>query len=214
MQNNNRYSKYIALVALLISIVGVSLGFAAYSNTVQIKARAEVRPTTPDYEGGILSTDPDSPEEGPVTPTTTGGATAEAADLSEEGIENIVVHFTAPGQSATYSFYGYNNSEFVSYLNDVTLGSKTCTAAANLDGSTTTQAYINEACNDIVMTIAVGGNGDDFTDSDHDVNGHSLASGASEPIAVTIEYLSGGAVADGNFDVSFGTSTLTYGTVD
>lgn len=212
MQNNNRYSKYAALVALLISIVGITLGFAAYSNTVQIKARADVRPGTVPYEGGILSTDPDDPTEGPVTPTTTGGATAEPADLTEEGIENILVHFTAPGQTATYSFYGYNNSEFVSYLNDVTFGTKSCTAAANADGSETTPAYVAAACNDIVMYISASS--DDFTDTDHDVNGHSLASGSSEPIAVTIEYIGGGATADGNFDVNFGTSTLTYGTVD
>jgi len=211
MQNNNRYSKYVALAALLISVIGVSLGFAAYSNTVQIKARAEVRYDVP-QKPGILSTDPDDPTEGDVTPTTTGGATAEDADLTENGIENILVHFTAPGQTATYSFYGMNASEFTSYLNDVTFGTKTCTAAANQDGSTTTASYIAAACNDIVMYISASS--DDFTDTDHDVNGHSLASGSSEPIAVTIEYIGGGAVADGNFDVNFGTSTLTYGTVD
>lgn len=212
MQNNNRYSKYVALVALLISVVGVSLGFAAYSNTVQIKAQADVRPSGSNFEGGILSTDPDDPEEGPVTPTTTGGATAEVANLTENGIENIKVHFTAPGQTATYSFYGYNNSEFVTYLNDVTFGSKSCTAAANADGSTTTASYIAAACNDIIMYISASS--DDFTDTDHNVSNHTLASGASEPIAVTIEYIAGGAEADGNFDVNFGTSTLTYGTVD
>ena len=80
MQNNNRYSKYVALAALLISVIGVSLGFAAYSNTVQIKAKAEVRYDTV-QKPGVLSTDPDDPTEGPVTPTTTGGATAEPVQL-------------------------------------------------------------------------------------------------------------------------------------
>ena len=41
MQNNDRYSKYIAIIALLISIVGVSLGFAAFSDVVQINAAAD-----------------------------------------------------------------------------------------------------------------------------------------------------------------------------
>jgi len=87
MQNNNRYSKYVALVALLIAIVGVSLGFAAYSNTVTIKAAADYRADPkPVVE---LSTDPDGQDDGPVTPTTTGGATAEDADLTDDTIDDI-----------------------------------------------------------------------------------------------------------------------------
>ena len=42
MENNNRYSKYLAIIALVLSVIGVSLGFAAYTNTVTIKARADV----------------------------------------------------------------------------------------------------------------------------------------------------------------------------
>lgn len=207
MENNNRYSKYIAIIALLISVVGVSLGFAAFSNTVQIQAQADVRPDSSAYRGGVLSTDPNDVEEGTVTPTTSGGATAEAADLTETGIENIMVHFTAPNQSATYSFYGINKSEFLAYLNEVNFGSKSCTP-----GTGTTASYVTEACNDIVMTIAIGS--DSWTETDNDINGHTIDSQANEPITVTIEYLEGGATADGDFDVDFGTSTIKYGTVD
>ena len=201
-------TKYIAIIALLISVVGVSLGFAAYSNTVQIKATADYTgPGNTGYEGGILSTDPDTPTEGDVTPTTEGGATAEDADLTEDGIENISVHFTAPGQSATYSFYGYNNSPWVSYLNSVTFGTKTCTP-----GTGTNATYVADACNDIIMTITA--NVSEFTDTDTDVNGHSLNAGSSEPITVKIEYIDGGNVADGDFTVNFGTSSLVYGSAD
>jgi len=209
MENNNRYSKYAAVIALLISVVGVSLGFAAYSNTVQIQAAADVRYDTP-VKVGELSVDPDEQVDGPVTPTTTGGATAEAADLTEEGIENIRVHFTAPGQSATYSFYGVNTSAFVAYLNSVVFGTKACSPATS--GNPATASYVTEACNDIIMTIAVGS--DSYTDTETDIASHAVASETNEPIAVTIEYLDGGQTADGDFDVDFGTSTITYGTVD
>ena len=208
MVNNNRYSKYLAVIALLISVVGVSLGFAAYSNTLQIKAQADyvVDPdNTPDI--AELSTDPnpDTPTPGTVTPTV-DGATAEPANLTEDGIENISVHFTAPGQSATYSFYGVNPSEFAAYLKTVIFGDKTCTP-----GTGTTVAYAQNACNDITMTIGVGS--DEFTETDNNVVGHTLASGSSEVINVTIEYIDGGATADGPFTVDFGTSTLNYSTV-
>ena len=208
MENNNRYSKYVAVIALLISVVGVSLGFAAYSNTVQIQAAADV--TFVPVKVGELSVDPDSQEDGSVTPTTTGGATAEAADLDESGIENIKVHFTATGQSATYSFYGVNTSAFTAYLNSVVFGTKACSPSTT--GNPATAAYVTEACNDIVMTISVGS--DSWTETESVVDGHSLSSESNEPIAVTIEYLDGGNTADGDFDVDFGTSTITYGTVD
>ena len=207
MENNNRYSKYVAIIALLISVVGVSLGFAAYSNTVQIKARADVDYANPNYQGGVLSTDPDDVEEGTVTPTTTGGATADPANLTETGIENIHVYFTDTNQSATYSFYGINKSAWVSYLNSVTFGSKTCTP-----GTGTNADYVAEACNDIIMTISVSS--DSYPETEADISGHELASGNSEPIAVTIEYLDGGNVADGPFEVNFGTSSLVYGSAE
>ena len=61
MRSND--SKYITIIALVLAVVGISIGFAAYSNTVQIKAQADVRPSGSNFEGGILSTDPDDPEE-------------------------------------------------------------------------------------------------------------------------------------------------------
>ena len=208
MENNNRYSKYAAVIALLISVIGVSLGFAAYSNTVQIQAAADVR--LPSVKVGELSVDPDEQQDGTVTPTTTGGATAEAADLTDEGIENIRVHFTAPGQSATYSFYGVNTSAFVAYLNSVVFGTKACSPSTT--GNPATASYVTDACNDIVMTISAGS--DSWTETENNIDSHSVSSESNEPIAVTIEYLDGGNTADGDFDVDFGTSTITYGTVD
>ena len=210
MQNNNRYSKYVAIIALLISVVGVSLGFAAYSNTVQIKATADVIQSGPTPKPGVLSTDPDEQEDGPVTPTTTGGATAENATLTDDSIENIKVHFTAPGQSATYSFYAYNPTAFVAYLNSVVFGTKACAPATS--GNPATASYVTDACNDITMSISVGA--DEFTETENSVDGFSMIAGGNKPVAVKIEYLENGAEADGDFDVDFGTSSITFGTVE
>ena len=208
MQNNNRYSKYLAIIALLISVVGVSLGFAAYSNTLQIKAAADVTGVTPDPVAQ-LSTSPSSQQNGPVTPTT-NGATADSAVLTANGIENIKVHFTATGQSATYSFYGVNPSSFDSYLNSVVFSTKTCTAD-DTNGNPATVG-IDDACSDILMTVVAGAA--DYSETNNNINGHKVLAGEYEPVQVTIEYIDGGAVADGDFTVDFGTTTLSYSTVD
>ena len=209
MENNNRYSKYLAVIALLISVVGVSLGFAAYSNTVNIQATAEVDYDNIPYDAGELSINPTTQTDGNVTPTTEGGAEVDTpATLNENGISNIHVKFTAPNQKATYTFYGINSSPWVAYLNSVVFGTKTCTARTG-----TNQDYVDDACLDINMTIKVGGV--DFTDPGNtDIDNHEVAAGNNEVIQVIIEYADGGATADGPFDVDFHTSTISYGSAD
>ena len=223
MENNNRYSKYIAVIALLISVVGVSLGFAAYSNTVQIKAAADYRGTPGTTKPTEPSTDPDTPTTGPVTPTpdpdNVPGGSADPATVTENGIENIMVHFTAPGQKFNYTFYGVNTTEFTSYLNKVVFGPKTCAPDAS-NGNAAQAVYVNGtdgtsgACADIHLAVTAGGTEYIESDSDQEINGHTVAAGGNETIVVTVEYADGGAVADGDFTVNFGTTELQYSTVD
>ena len=207
MEKNEKTTKILAIVALLISVAGVSLGFAAFSSTIQVVANANVTPNATVYKGSTLSLNSDNVLTGSFIATTVGGATADNATLSETGISNISVHFTEPGQSATYSFYGLNNTAFITYLNSVAFGTKSCTP-----GEGTTASYVAEACDDITMTISAGG--ESFTSSNSNVSNHGVAAGTNEPIAVTITYKSNGKTADGPFSVDFGTSSLTYGTVD
>ena len=209
MENNNKYTKYLAIFALLVSVVGLSLGFAAFSTTVSIQAGAVYSSTqaSENYRGGVLSTVSNTVSEGNVTATTEGGATADTATLTEDTISNIVAHFTASGQSVEYSFYGFNDSEFPSYLNSVVFGTKSCTA-----GTGATDSYVQAACNDINMYITAGD--EEFTETETNVVNHPVDSKQSEVIKVTIEYINGGATADGDFTVDFGTTVLTYSTVD
>lgn len=211
MQNNNRYSKYIALVALLISIVGVTLGFAAYSNTVSIKARADVSVVDPTKKPGVLSTSPTEQVDGSVTPTTENGATAEVATLTDDQIEGIMVHFTATGQSATYTFNVYNPTEFTGYLKRVGFGTKQCTASTTSSNPAT--QGIADACEDITMRIIIDDT-DEYIDTEDSITGKSLASHGHKEVKVIVDYIENGRTADGDFDVNFGTSTINYSTVD
>ena len=201
---DNKLSKSLAVVALLISVVGVSLGFAAYSNTLTIRAAADY--TSPELHIPQLSTSTSSVTTGSVTPTVSG-ATADAATLAGQTISGLSVHFTNTNQSATYTFYAVNASAFATYLNTVTFGTKSCTP-----GTGTTASYVATACDDIIMTIAAGSS--DYTETTDNISSHSIAANGYETVTVTIEYIDGGATADGPFDVSFGDSTLAYSTGD
>ena len=205
MRNNG--SKYIVLFALLVSVAALSLGFAAFTSTLQISAEATVTNDMPfDLK---LSTANNKVQSGSVTPTVTGatGAAGAAATLTDNSITGLKATFTEPGQSVKYSFYAYNNSAFLGYLNSVSIGTKTCTAKSG-----TTQTYVNNACEGISLTVKVGSQ--TYTTTNTNISSHTLAASTGEAIEVTIAYAAGSATADGDFDVSFGNVTLLYGTAD
>ena len=209
MDNNEERknnSKRLAILALLLALLALAFGFAAFSKTVDLlDDTKEVSYAM--FRGGVLSIKPNKPENGKVYPTSTGGALADPATLTENGIININVHFTAPGQSATYSFYGINPTKVATFLNSVYFGDKECHVGENA-----TAASIEKACKDIVMTVSV--KNDSFKETVEEIDNHILAAKSNEPISVTIKYLNSGYKADGSFSVDFGDSTLTYGELD
>lgn len=211
--DGNPNFKYYAVFALLISIICLSLGFAAYSSSLQIKAEAGVHYINPVSQSVAFSTYASHIVDGPVVASVSGGASADNAQLVDNEIRDINVHFTQPAQAATFTFYAINPSSFTYYLNSVVFGTKSCSPYSNPNNPNPGSAsYVANACNDIVMIISVGE--DDFVETENNIVGKSLASSSYKPIVVTVEYIGGGALADGDFTVSFGTSSLTYSTVD
>ena len=212
----DRSSKVLAIAALLIAVVGLSVGFAAYSASLTIGASANVTPTE-DFDV-YFSTNGTTQVTGNVTPSF-GSATddiakptGEAAALSDTTITGLKANFTEPGQTVTYSFYAHNASDYVAYLNQVVFAevesgkSKVCTAkSADTIG-------VDAACNDITITVAVGSETFDTTNTS--VANHTLTKDGYETVVVTIDYANNGNRANGDFDVEFGDITLTYNEVE
>ena len=198
-------AKRTAVIALILALLACSFGFAAYSRSIDIIEEKKEEYVA--MRGGVLSINPEKPENGKVYPTSTGGAQASAATLTENGIIDISVRFTKPGQSATYSFYGVNPTKYLSYLNSVVFGEKTCKPSSG-----TSIAYANQACESIVMYISA--KDDSFTQTVEEIDDHSIPAESNEPLAVIIKYVDKGQMADGGFGVDFGTSTLTYSDID
>jgi len=209
MRNNNG-SKYFILVALLVSVAALTLGFAAFESTLTIKSSADVNPGGNNFKVDF-STSNTSTASGSVTPTVnpTGvtGFSGSAATLNATTISGLKATFTAPGQSVKYSFYAYNSGEFLAYLNSVNIGAKTCTA-----GTGTTASYVASACNGISISVKVGSQ--TYDASNTNISSHTLAKNTGEAVEVTIAYAAGSAEADGDFTVSFGDTILTYGSAD
>ena len=212
----DRSAKIIAIVALCVAVVGLSIGFAAFSNNLTIKSNATVSPNQNDFDVNF-STSNTSELDGTVSGVGTNSATAEDATIDNSAsptITGLKANFTEPGQKVTYSFYTHNAGKYIAYLNSVTY--------ANVSGKTATKVYtagvgtdakmVEAACNGISVSVKV--KNDTYTGSLNDITNHLLGLDGYEEVVVTIEYASNASRADGDFEVAFGDITLTYESVD
>lgn len=219
MSDNKSY-KIIAIIAILVGAIGVAVGYSAFASNLQISASAQVSPDA-NLFSVVFSSSDESVQTSNITPSlnpnnvtgfTATNATINNAATGGPTISNMQVTFKEPGETATYSFYAYNEGEYIAYLDNITFtGDKTCTP-----GSGTTEGLVNAACNNISMSVTVGENESAITRTSTltGITQHSLATNTAEPVVVTITYAENGAIADGDFTVTFPSVTLHYESVD
>ncbi|MBD9099168.1 hypothetical protein EGP98_06225 [bacterium] len=214
----NRTVQLIAILALVVGVIGLSIGFAAFSNTLKIKSSATVAPDK-DTLNVDFSSSPTEVEANEITAVSNpvGLITTKATidNTSDPVIKNLSATFTEPGQKATYSFYAYNAGHLQAYLKSIIYGNvsdnttnKVCTAKEG-----TTDALVQKACNGISVKVKVGSEAE-TNSSVASISNHALTKGQAEPVIVTLEYAQDADRADGDFTVAFGDITLNYSSVD
>lgn len=214
--DRDRSTKVIAIVALCVAVFGLSVGFAAFSNDLTITSEATVKPNASDFDVNFSSSDT-SETDGTVTATSTAGVTAQDATINNATaptISGIKVEFTEPGQSAKYSFFAHNAGKYNAFLNNVTFkNAKDANAnIACVAAEGTNAAMVASACQGISIKVKVGTT--TFVEPTPTITSHELPIDQYEPVEVTIEYKTGAARADGDFQVNIGDIVLTYGSVD
>ena len=202
-----RKQKTILIVLLVVGILAISIGFAAFSNNLNIVPQAKVDPTGEKFQVVFSNANNAIDDEDPVTPTKTPNtitATNGTIDnTTNPTLSNLSTSFTEPGQKVEYNLYVYNAGAYVANLNSVTFkGTKSCTPANN------TVNYVDQACNSITMTVKIGNS--TYGSTTQNITGHSLNPKGYETVKVTIEYASNGALADGPFTVNFPDVSLYY----
>lgn len=210
-----REDKTIEIIALLIAVLCISIGFLAFSSQLKIQSDLTAHPDDLNFRV-VFSTSHKSEEIKPVEPKIeprSSSATAENAIIDNKNgpaITNLHVNFTEPGQRARYTFYIYNAGEHMAYLDSIiyskvsgTNFEKVCIAK---DG--TTDESIRKTCNDIKITIKTG----DLTTSKslYYINNRYLRPRTGQKVEVTIEYLKDGYVPNNEFEVIFGNIYLNY----
>ena len=227
----DRGAKIIAATALVFAIVGVSIGFAAFSNDLTITSEAEVTPvnslrvyfsssdSTLETNGGNIEISYLPVEETTDYPNFKASTPVISNDIpTAPTLTNLKATFIRPGESVTYKLYVQNASSYDAQLSAITFGTKSCTAKSG-----TSQNLVDDACGEFDISVTVGGGSGEptsitktlNTSPSSSVSGHVLGAGEFETLQITLSYISSGSntVLNGDFDVKFGDVTLTYSTI-
>lgn len=233
--------KVIAIVALLFAVAGLSLGFAAYSTTLNITSSADVKLDSDAWEVGF-STANTAITPGSVTGTLTGSVSGDNAGTLN--LTQFVISQTTPatlhttnGSKVEYNFYIVNAGDLDAYLNSVTMGNLSCAYATGNsstidDGHTVVTPEASGTITDsdcramFSATLDIGSsattqtNGTSTTTGFGDTNKLVKKSGSTlayVPVKLTIAYTNDSYNGLANaplsdFVVSLSDSTVVYGT--
>ena len=115
----NRKNTIIIIIALVISVVGLGIAFAAFSTTLTINGSASVEASKWEvvFEGTTSTTTL-------ANPTITGSAsviTAPTIKNSATEISNYSVSLATPGDSVTYNFKIHNKGDYAADVSTLTI---------------------------------------------------------------------------------------------
>lgn len=191
-----RGAKIIAIVALLIAVVGLTVGYAAYSSTLTINGNANVDPASWkvnfDYKNETTS----------LTGTTKGHATEKTAPtLEDTTISGFDVTLKAPGDSVTYNFIIKNSGTLNAKLANFTMGTLTCTPN---EGSSISPENATKLCGELKYTLTYAG-GSTIT------TGEILNPNNSKELELKLEWPSASTLSvSDDVKVTIGTTTFVY----
>lgn len=206
------------VIILFILIMGLSVGFAAFSKTLNVTTTHKVQPNASEFSVG-LSTSSSSLTSGEVTPTVLAGS-IEATNLvitNNNGVSSISggsAKITGAGPALSYEFYVYNSGKYTAYLNSVTFNNvsgessfKVCTP---LPGETTSS--ISSDCSNLRYFLSIGSLSIINTTTNGNINNHALEPGSGEKVSIQMVYT--GTKPKSDFKFEFGSIDLSYSTAD
>ncbi len=188
--------RVIAVIALMVAVVGLTIGYAAYSTTLKINGTANVDPAVWDVKFAYTNTTDTA-----LTATKTGFAAVNAeATLTDTQVSGFDVTLKAPGDSVTYNFLVANKGTLDAELSTFTMGSLSCAPAT---GSQATQEEATAVCSELTYSLT-------------GVTANSvLEDGTSTPVTLTLAWkATGTATASDDIAITVGETTLIYTQAD
>ncbi len=187
--------RIIALVALIVAIVGLSFGYAAWSTTLTISGEGKVSPATWDVHFAYKSGSS-------LTPTIVGNAASTGATLTATTVSGFTTTLKAPGDSVTYNWLVKNEGSLDAQLKTVTLGTISCSPST---GSTATQTEATSVCGELEYSLT-------YADGSAITVGDTLAkTTGSKELKMVLKWKDNSTVVPtDDIKVTVSTSTLVY----
>ena len=130
MRNGN--SKMMAVIALVIAVVGLSIGFAALQTQLTVNGTAEVTGGTKWDVKFVTSS---------LSKVEAGTATGTNPTVAATSVSGFKATLKKPGDKVTYYFQVTNAGSFDAKLDSITIGTPTCSTAAFCSNLKYTFAY-------------------------------------------------------------------------
>ena len=165
-ENKKTLYSFVAL-SLVLSVIGISVGFAAMSTELNLNGSASVTPATWKIKFNNLS-----------SPTIDGGATVVTAPTitSDTHIGNYEVELTKPGDSVVYTFDIANTGSIDAELNTYTFATPTITGTGASAASDETIVR-----NNLIYTLT-------YADGSAINVNDTLDKGATKSLKLTVAY--------------------------
>ena len=220
MRRRKRYG--LIMVPLIIAVIGLSIGFAAFSDTLTIKSTAMVNPNSSDFRlvfannTNVNNLDTTSPVE-PVDDNILG-VNATINNTGNPTLTGLRANFTAPNQSVSYKVYVVNTGKYTAYLTNIDFEPVIGGSFKYCSGSQVTASLREAACQDISVSVTVGGTngvgGSTYSSGSNEISNKSIAPNGNMEVYVTISYANNGHSVDGSMIVLFGDIILQYRTLN
>jgi len=213
MEKNN--GKIIAVAALVVAVIGLSVGFAAFAATLTIENISASFTATDQFSSNVNY-------DNEVTPTCFAGDSSSSAAVVgtyNAGTTNgkqwtgVSVPITMTQKQVTCHATIENESTYVAALNQISIGGSiqcVSTAASGTDGYATNASAI---CSDVQVTVAVDGASKTFHNGDltalTNISGSSISANNTADVTMTINYNSN-VSPDGDVSITVPTISLKY----
>ena len=208
-----RKTKIITIVALVIAIFGMTLGFAAFSTTLNISTSATVAPNSEDFKINFIGIDGDN-----IVKVVDATIKTENAMISDDGqsITGINANLGKPGDYVVYKVYIENNSDYDAYFHGILIDNveghssiRKCTPVGdtNLD-------LLNAVCPKIGFQFSLqGDDGSSLYVNGVENKNYYMKKGSRHLLAIRYIYVPDAGYVDGPFNVEYGKINFSYSTV-
>ena len=179
MKENKKYLQLFSVLALVVAVLGISVGFAAMSQTLTITGQAKVTPASWDikFTGYTFS---DNGTDADETTAAAEGNNPARPTLSDTTFSNYEIVLTKPGDKGTYLVTVENQGDIDAVLTTATIGSQLTYTGAAQDSAVKASDEAIVAAN-VTYNIT-------WSDGTAIATNDTLDAGESKVIKIEVEY--------------------------